>query len=445
MASRNSFLSTIANLGRGIAARWGGTGGGRLRLLLPGSSHDYEREAGDLWRNAPVGIALHWLGNQIARPRLVVNRIDPAGDYEPIPNHDIVRLWRRPNPYYTGRTLGRATVLSLACEGDCFWYKVRGRGGKVEQLWWLPPFDAAPLYPDDGSEYLSGWQFHIDGTEYRLPAADVVHLRIGIDPHNDRRGLSPLKAALRELVTLNEAASYSAALLKNMGIPGLIIAPEGAGRFDRGQDELMKQKLEQGFNNDDRGRTLVATSGVKVTSLGLSPEQMRLEHLPRPAQSAIVTACGLNPMALGLPDPDKTYSNYAESIGAAWRNGVVPVAEAISDGIQIGLLPEFEDPELHEVGWDWDDIEALQEDLGLKHQRVREDYAAGLIEKNEGRELLGFDPHPDGDVFVHDLAAVGGSLDDLEGMFGTMGRSVQTKANGKAHACNGHDHKRWSY
>lgn len=442
----NGFLSTISNLGRGIAARWGGQGGwGRVRLLLPGATHDYEAEAGDLWRNAPVGIALHWLGNQVSRPRLVVNRIDPQGDYEPLPNHDVLRLWRRPNPYYTGRTLGRAVVLSLVCEGDAFLYKVR-KGGKVTQLWWIPPFDVAPLYPEDGSEYLSGWQVYVDGQEYRLPAADVVHLRIGIDPHNDRRGLSPIKAALRELVSLNQAASYTAALLKNMGIPGLIVSPEAGGRFDVGQDDMIKTKLDQGFTNDDTGRSLVLSGSVKVTALGLSPEQMRLEQLPRPAQSAIVTACGLNPMALGLPDPDKTYSNYSESIGAAWRNGVVPIAEAIADGLQIGLLPEFDDPEVTEITWDWSDIEALQEDLNLKHARVREDWKAGIHQLNEARELLGLEPDPDGDRWFPGTDGVMESLDGIESMMGTMGRTLDVKANGKpAGSCNGHNHGRFMY
>ena len=53
-----------------------------------------------------------------------------------------------------------------------------------------------------------------------------MHFRFGIDPLNDRLGISPLRTALRELYSDAQASRWTATALENMAMPGLILSPE---------------------------------------------------------------------------------------------------------------------------------------------------------------------------------------------------------------------------
>ena len=54
------------------------------------------------------------------------------------------------------------------------------------------------------------------------------------------------------------------------------------------------------------------------------------------------------------------------------------------------------DPTRFTVEYDYSQLQELQESLDSLHMRRREDWKAGVIQLNEARELLGFDPDPGG-------------------------------------------------
>jgi hypothetical protein len=78
----------------------------------------------------------------------------------------------------------------------------------------------------------------------------VVHFRFGKDPRNLLRGFSPLAAVMREVYTDDQAANFTAAILKNLGIIGVIFAPE------RGDNpERIGEELKDYVQPDSRGRS----------------------------------------------------------------------------------------------------------------------------------------------------------------------------------------------
>ena len=68
----------------------------------------------------------------------------------------------------------------------------------------------------------------------------------GIDPNNTRKGLSPLASLYREIFTDDEAANMTASLMRNIGVPGVVLSPANTsgptGRFK--DPEEMKARLE---------------------------------------------------------------------------------------------------------------------------------------------------------------------------------------------------------
>ncbi len=170
-----SLYGAVSKVVGGIWPRLGGQGWTRIRMLLPGSRFDYEREAGDLWQNPVVGLALDWLGNRFPRPILHVSRIKRDGDYEPLGRHPLTDLWSRPNECYSRRTLEKAIGLSLKCDGNAYIYKVRDNGGRPVELWWIPHYRILPTWPPDGSAFIDGYRVWLDTQVYWLPKDDSLH------------------------------------------------------------------------------------------------------------------------------------------------------------------------------------------------------------------------------------------------------------------------------
>ena len=183
-----------------IFPRWGGSGFGRYSVVLPNARYDYETQAGDLWNTPVIAIGIKWLGDRFPRPIFQVNRIGRGGKYTPYGQHPLVDLWNCPNPYYGRRTLEKAIGLSVICAGNAYIQKVRNRGGGVAELWWLPHDRVFPTWPSDGSEFIDGYRIRIDGDDWWLPKEDIIHIRDGLDPLNERLGLSAVKADRKSVV-----------------------------------------------------------------------------------------------------------------------------------------------------------------------------------------------------------------------------------------------------
>jgi HK97 family phage portal protein len=387
---------------KGLWSRQGGRWGGSTVLYLPGTRRDFAAEAGDPWRNSIVALGLAWLADRFPKPLVRVSRIAKStGDYVPLPRHDAVDLWSRPNPWYGRRTMETALGLSLRADGNAYVHKLRDARGKVAQLWWLPHQLVEPEWPEDGSAFVDRYKVAIDGRDYYLPPEDVIHFRWGIDPDNTRKGLAPLKACLREVATDNQSSTYSATVLRNLGMPGIVVMPKDGTPEPTGeQAKEIRDDVDARTTGDRRGSTVVFKGRYDVTTVGLSPEQMALDKLTAQSIARVAAAIGVPAMVLGLPDPNKTFSNLDAATRSAWA-AVTSIQDVIADGLRYGLLPDFgSDPAQHVWEYDYSAIAELNEEQDKLHARVRDDYKAGILLKNEARELLGLEPDPDGDVFM---------------------------------------------
>ena len=401
----NIFSNIVSRLTGGLWSRWNGQGWSRIRFLLPGSRFDYDGEAGDLWMNPVVGLCLDWLGNRFPRPLVRVSRIATrngdgyrAGDYVPLGRHDLVDLWNRPNPHYGRRTLEKAVGLSLKTDGNAYIYKVRDRAGRVAQLWWLPHFRVMPTWPEDGSTFIDGYKVRVDGEEHPVPIEDIIHVRDGIDPRNERLGLCALRACVREVCTINEESGYRAAILRNSAVPSLAIVPDNEGLRPTKEDaDVIKERLYEATGGDQRGKPIVMAGMYRIEKIGYSPEEMNLVEFPTIPTARILAALGVAPMSLGLPDPGKTYANLGEANRTSWGT-IIATQELVAEALRWQLLPEFgADPHSMVVEYDYDQIQEMQEALDAVWTRTVRGWRAGVIQLNEARETLGFEPDPDGD------------------------------------------------
>src|SRR5690606_27842378 len=131
------------------------------------------------------------------------------------------------------------------------------------------------MWPEDGSEWVTGYRYTVDAVDQVLPVEDVIHVRDGIDPRNERLGLAALKALLREVATDNEIATYYGALLRNFGVAGLAVAPKDANaRLLPDDAKRIKEQFRDSFTGENRGDTVVLGGAASLEMVGFSPEAL---------------------------------------------------------------------------------------------------------------------------------------------------------------------------
>ena len=395
----------------------------RLGGLLPGSKLDYAREAGDLWRNSVVAIALGWIADNFSDARLIVSKRATGAHEadEPIADHALSKLLNRPNPFYSARALWAATVLSLKIDGNAFWIKARGMGGYGPplQVWWTPPWTVFPQWPTGPTTtFIDHYKYVVDGRVYRLDPKDVVHFRDGIDPYNLRLGLGRLKGVLRAICSVNEADGYTASILRNMGIPGILFSPDPSDQlstFDDAGVLALLERFKQQVGGENRGQPFGVTTPIRATKLGLSPQELALDTITELPIAQVCAALRIAPMVLGLPDPGRTYSNLQEAREAAWLDCLVPLQNLlVEDGLQTQLLPDLGDPEAEICGWDRTKVLALQGDSQVKTQAAVSLFTADLLPQNRALEVAGLAPVDGGDERYHSKTGPPASIEEMQ-------------------------------
>lgn len=399
---------------------WGGRGGGSGGVgggwrggypwgTLPGTQHDYIREVGDPALNSAVSICLNWIADQFPEPEFQVATRRQTKEWTPVPNHPLVKLINEPNGYYDGDALWASTITDYNISGDAYWLKVFGMGGlgRPVELWHLPWWMVEPRWDSEGREFISHYAYRVEGKEYRLERREVVHFRFKTDPYT-RKGVSRLVPVLREVFADNEAATYTAAILRNMGIPGCIINPKFPERdeFNKESRDEFETAWSSRFTGDGRGKPLMPSMPVEVEPLGLSPEELVLKEIRTIPTERICAALRLHPGVVGLtngqgPTAFDNGGQHRAGREAAYEDCIIPLQRRCARILDRDLLPDFEGTALQNRScrWDYSGVRALQEDADAVAKRWILILSNGGCTLNEAKAALQLKPEPKGEVY----------------------------------------------
>lgn len=380
----------------------------RTRVILPGSNIEWSRRVGQPWLNSAVWIGMNWIAQSFPEAEIAVATDTPDGpeyDHE----HPLALLWDHPNTTYSGKALTSAVVTSLLADGNAYIYKVRGRAGNLlapVELYWLQHWRMEPVSDEKRTRLVDHYEYaNASGTPERYPIEDIIHIRYGLDPENPRRGISPLRAVLREIASDNEAITYVASIISNMGVPSMLISPTDPDIDLDSEGEKLVELIQRRTTGDERGRPMLMNFPAKIETPALTPNDMSLTELTEQATARILAALGLSPMAVGLPDSQRTYSNAQEARRSAWENAVLPLMAVIEDGLDTQLLPEYAPADAQHVVYDIRSVEALQANVLERDTRARQNYVAGIWTRAEARIETGLDAGPEDERYVDDIKA----------------------------------------
>jgi hypothetical protein len=149
-------------------------------------------------------------------------------------------------------------------------------------------------------KFISHYEYKPDALPIRIETADVVHFRWGLDPQNPRKGCSPLKTLLREIFTDDEASNYTAAMLRNVGVPPVVISPGKDAKPTQEELDEVKSTYIAKTTGDRRGEPIVMRGETSVQVLGFNPQQMDMRMARRVPEERVSAVLGIPAAVVGL-------------------------------------------------------------------------------------------------------------------------------------------------
>jgi len=388
-----------------------GTGNGDFWSLLtrnlPGSSFNWRNQAGDLMLNSIVAIGMDWYIRNWSQGVPVVRRPMPDGQVETVADHPILQLLAQPTPNVPPSLVWSWILPDYQLLGNAYFRKVRV-SGRVVGLQYL----AADMMRPVGNKVnpLIKYQYTVDGTSYDIALEDLIHIRYGRDPQDSRFGRSPVTSVLREIATDNVAASAAFGMVRNGGMPSIMVGPDYKGGVeDLSEDDARqtKRKLQQDFTGDNAGSVLVMTGPFKVEQVSHKPSEMAFDEIRRKPEERVCAALGLNPLVLQLGSglERATYSNLEQATRSAWTDGMIPLMRQMSEALTIALLPDYEETQPGDyLEFDVSNVPALQADLNEDAERAERLYKSGIIDLATAKRVAGVTPSDDDEGYYHPTA-----------------------------------------
>jgi HK97 family phage portal protein len=410
------FLAAVGNATVSGAKMMFARGSGAWQLLFARTKIDYKAEVGDPFNSSIVAAVVGWITRNFPEAPVRLLKEGAGRDQGPGvapgptgPGH-MLRLLERPNDYYSGVLQWMATVADFI-QGNAYWVKVRNGSGRVVGLWWVPASLMEPRWPaDDPTVFISHYEYRVDNQVFGFGSSEVVHFRNGIDPRNPRKGLSRFGSLLREIFTDEEAANFTAQLLRNLGVPGVIMAPSnvatGRASFDPTEADNVKKEFEERFGGDNRGRLMTMSTPTDIKVLSWSPEQMNLRALRRIPEERVSAVLGVpaGVAQLGAGLDRNTFTNYGEANVAAYTQGVIPLQRLLAAELEVQLLPEFGGTaaDTLDVWFDWTQASAFMAYFAEIWKRHESAATKGLITRADFKRAVGKTPASDGtdDIYI---------------------------------------------
>lgn len=391
---------------KSFSMRWGRGGSWRMSWGSGRRRNEYKGR-GD--QASVVMAPLGWLCRTFPEAPMVVEQ-RKGREWEIDEEHELTALLQRPNPYYSGDLLWNVTIAELHLEGNAYWLKVRRNDLSVKELWWAPSALLEPAWPAGGAEFISHYVYKPDGIEeIRVERGDVVHFRLGVDSDNLRKGLSPLRSVLTEILGDEEAATWASAILRNMGVPGLLISPDGDYEIPDDDFEAIKEDMKSRFTGDRRGEPFVTSGRTKVEQFGFSPKEMDVRSLRRVPEERVSAVLGVPAIVAGLGAglDRSTFANMAEAREMAYESAVIPLQRLCAAELSHQLLVDFvTDPAQWRVCADLSGVRVLQEDQNKITERKLKELTAGAITLGTYLRETGRESGAEHEVYLRAMSVV---------------------------------------
>ncbi len=378
--------------------------------------------------NSVIFAAVDIIAQEFARIAPVVRDVESG---EIIPDHPILALLKKPNPYDTedsllsawarnflisgnsfltangdvkippvqlfARLSGDVSVMASQEDGFPLEYRVSS-GGSVEEVRYSRINTMQVLTAEEVDRF-GLFRFYASRlkTEGAIPDLELYHTR-NYNPNaevSNSMGLSRLSSVFYEAGQLNQGNVHNLSLLRRGARPTAIISEQEDSSFVDDQMESVKSTINNLYAGaDNAGRPLFLPRGLMYSEFATSNKDMDFIALKTAASNAIYNAYRV-PLAL-MSTESMTLDNFREAKLFLYDNAVIPLADMLYGELTNFLMPRYgDDPVMTRVTIDIDTIPALEP---RRLNKVKSMKDLGIFTTNELRQELGRDDVDGGDV-----------------------------------------------
>lgn len=366
----------------------------------PGASEPTDWQRGD--GNSAVFSCLMALAMAYIEPPMRVFKAMRDGQPKVVPASPIQTLLDNPNPAFSLTEILFWIAWAKHADGNAYLRKIRSGGettGNVVELWPISPLLCSPVtYRDRPTDFISAYRYYYAPGKYEdIPTENIIHVRLGIDDRDHRKGIAPIKRLARHIVSDDEAAKFAQALLQNFAIPGLVVLPAKDTVITAEQAQDLKQRISATFGSDNRGNVGVMSAGADVKQFGFSPSDLNLKELHQIPETRICAVMRVPPAVVGVSVGLEQTSNYASmrEVREMFTEGTL-LPEWRLDGAKLsrGLVPDFTNDKTLSLAYDTSEVRALQQDQDALYARLTAAVQAGWVQPDEARAEVGLPPLP---------------------------------------------------
>lgn len=255
--------------------------------------------------------------------------------------------------------------------------KVRGRDGRVNALYLLPPQHTAPI--PDAKKFVSGFEISLPGGYKKVVNPDDVIWIRRPHPLDPYLSLTPMETAGIAIEIENLAKLYNRNFLLNDGRPGGLLVVRG--EMDEDDKEELRSRFRGNLNRTGATSVIAADDGVDFVDTSSSPRDAAYIQMRQITKEEILAAFGVPESVIGNAS-GRTFSNAAEELRVFWMETMQPHLEVIARA-----LDELD--EKNYVDFDTSSVPIL---IIAKQERQRylmDEFNNGLISGNEYRDGTG--------------------------------------------------------
>lgn len=299
----------------------------------------------------------------------------------------------RPNKYFTGAEFWALHQKYKDLTGEAYIYMVRDsklfETGKVKELHLLRPDLVEHVYDQKTGELIK-FVYQPNGSRIEYKPEEIIY-SFRPNPLDQRRGVSLIKAGVRTIETDRQISEYQVNVLKNGG------KVESVFKFKTALTRTQLDELKKGYDDEyagaaKAGKPLFLGGDADYIRMGLNPDELAYLETKNVTLNDICILTGVPKSVLSSVDGVK-FDNADASWNIFLRETVKPELQSLAAKLDLTLFGDSQDLDLSF-------IDPTPEDTDAIINKVKAAHEVNALTINEKREMLGFDPLPEGDVIL---------------------------------------------
>lgn len=308
------------------------------------------------------------------------------GDKE-VPDHEINKLLKRPNPLMSRTDLFKATQSFLSLHGDAFWHLVK-EGNKIKEIWPLRPDWIKIVVNSNGDveKYIYGQGKKLK--EFLAEENNIIpFINFNpkfLNPKTPYRGVGDLEAALATVYEDEYIREWNKNFLKNGArIDGVL---ETDADIDLDTHKEIKRRWDQDYAGaGNSGKTPLLSGGLKYVKIGADQSSLAFIEQKKLNRDDVFLLLGL-PKGLMIAD-DVNRANADAALYPFQRFTIKPKVIKIEEVLNERLIPLL-DANAKNLAFRADDPVPEDKDYKLNLYSKLVDT---VMTKNEVRKSLGLE------------------------------------------------------